>query len=158
VSIVALRCRTHNRGERRRPFHLLQISLDRDGKRVRRDLTEANDEVVKGAWEYTSRPFDAGLYCHHCLNEGQRSPLPIDEVDIRDLGLADPPLVFQSPRSFDSTTLIASLREKFGDRVRDVRELSAQPAVYADGAVLDRLHPGLRRAMVERLLPKDGNL
>jgi hypothetical protein len=62
VSIVAIRCRIHNRGERRRPFHLFQISFDRDGKRARRDLTDANNEVVKGAWAYTPRPFTPGLY------------------------------------------------------------------------------------------------
>jgi DEAD/DEAH box helicase domain-containing protein len=92
------------------------------------------------------------------LNEGKREPLPIDQEDVRDFGLGDLPLVFQKSDSFNVATVVDTLRVKFGDRVRDVHTLPAQPAVYAHDHVLHRFHPGLQRAVRERLLPTDGNL
>ncbi len=158
MSIVAIRCRIHNRGERRRPFHLFQISFDRGGKRARRDLTDANNEVVKGAWSYTPRPFAPGLYCHYCLNEGKQEALPVDEEDLHDLGLADPPLVFLPADQFHASALVTSLQERFGERVCAVHPLPAQPPSYADHSILAHLHPGLRQAITERFLPKGGKL
>jgi DEAD/DEAH box helicase domain-containing protein len=158
MSIIVIRCRMHNRGEHPRPFQIMQIGLDANGKKTRRDLTASNDDVVKEPWEYVALPIEPGLYCVHCINEGKREPMPIDKEDLRDLGLADEPLVFQPPHMFDSQALVRSLQAKFGDQIRDVHELPAQPAVYTDRAVLNRLHPGLQRALHERLLPKAGNL
>jgi len=158
MSVIAIRCRIHNKGEKPRPFQVFQISRDSNGKRALRNLTASGDDIVKGPWEYVARPLEPGLYCVHCVNEGKRTPLPIDEEDLKDLDLADIPLVFQTPHTFDSGSLVCSLQEKFGDQIRDVHQLPAKDAVYADNSILNVLHPGLQRAVRERLLPKDGNL
>lgn len=158
MSIVAIRCRTHNRGERPRPFHLIQVAPDHNQQRARRELTAANDAIVKGPWEHTPRPFPSGIYCMHCVNEGKREPIAIDDEDLRDLGLADPPLVFQSPAAFSAEAFVRSLQSKYGAHVHDVHDLPERAAVYDDGSFTARLHPGLQRAMRERLLPADGKL
>ncbi len=158
MSIIAIRCRTHNRGERPRPFQLMQIAHDRSERLARRTLTAANDTIVKSPWEYVARPMAPGLYCIHCVNEGKRESLPIDNEDLRDLGLADPPLVFQAPGAFNADTLVHSFQAKYGDQIHTVHALPARPAVYADDSLLARLHPGVQRAVRERLLPKNGRL
>lgn len=158
MSTIAIRCRVHNRGERRRPFQIMQIALDSDGKRVRRELTAANTDIVKGSWEHVARPMAPGLYCVHCLNEGKREALPIDDEDLRDLGLADPPLVFQKSNAFDAGVFVESLKTRYATQVRAVHSLPPTPAVYTDASIIDRLHPGLRRALRQRLLPPDGRL
>ncbi len=158
MSIVPLRCRTHNRGPERRPYACFQIQLDASGKRARRDLTEQNDRVVKGPWQYTARPFAPGIYCVHCLNEGRREPLPIDELDIADLGLGDTPVVFQQNGEFSSQQFVASLQERYGSLVQSVHDLPAQPATYAAEDWARNLHPGVQRALRERLLPAGGRL
>jgi DEAD/DEAH box helicase domain-containing protein len=89
--------------------------------------------------------------------DGRRDALAIDDEDLRDLGLADPPLVFQSPATFQANALVTALRGKYPDHIRAVHELPARSAVFDTGAVLHRLHPGLQRAVRERLLP-GGNL
>ncbi|HEY1015361.1 MAG TPA: DEAD/DEAH box helicase [Herpetosiphonaceae bacterium] len=157
MSIIYLRCKPHNRDQRLR-FQLLQIVLDNAGRRAQRALTEAHQELVKGAWEHTPKPIAPGIYCQHCLNAGQRTPLDIDEQDLQDLGLADPPLVFQTPSHFDAASTIQHLQEQFGDRIQTIRELPSREAVYADEAALEQLHPDLRSALRERFLPPDGRL
>lgn len=158
MSIIALRCKTHNRGERARPFQLFQVRMDSTGQRARRELTASNDEVVKGPWEHTSRPYPQGIFCQWCAAEGKREPLDIDEEDLRDLGLADTPLVFTSPVTFSADTLVGALRTRYGEQIRDIRELPARPAVFDEGTTVSRLHPGLQGALRERLLPDGGKL
>ncbi|WP_025745639.1 DEAD/DEAH box helicase [Kallotenue papyrolyticum] len=157
MSIVYLRCKRHNREQRLR-FQLLQIVLDSAGRRVQRILTEANGEVVKGAWEYTPKPLESGIYCQHCLNEGKRTPQDIDPEDLRDLGLADEPIVFQAASRFRAQAAVDALREAFHDRLAAIRALPSREAIYADQGFVDQLHPGVSQPLKQRVLPRDGRL
>lgn len=158
MSIVALRCRTHNR-EQRLPFHLVQIAFDRDGRRAKCDLTERNGDVIKGPWEHTPRPSTEGLYCQHCLQDGVRTPLAhIDPADLPDYGLADTPVVFQAAQRFDAHALVERMRTTFGTRIAAAHELPEQPPVYAEVTALRRLHPALRNTVAEHILPDGGKL
>lgn len=158
MSIIAVRCRKHNRGERPKPFRLLQITLDQDQKRVMRYLTEQDGDIVKSAWSYTSRPFDSGLYCCHCINEGVCEVIPVDLEDLRDLGLADLPLVFQSAESFQAAKLVDSLKNRYHDAIRDICEFPERPALFDDSAMISHLHPTLQQVLQKKVLPKDGKL
>lgn len=159
MSIVLLRCRVHNRGEKARPLSLVQFAFDSGGQRARRQLTQSGSELVKGSWQHSAQPFAAGLYCQYCLDAGQREPLPnLDDQDIADVGLGDVPLVFQSPAQFDATTFTEKLVETFGSRIQCVREFPPQPGVYTSPTLFNRLHPGVQQALRERILPDGGAL
>lgn len=150
-AVIAIRCRQHNRGDHARPLKIQQIALDRQNRRVIRELTAPASDLVKGSWEYVAKPFEPGLYCAYCLSEGRREPLPIDAEDLNDLGLTDLPLVFRRAESFRVDEVVATLRERFPDRIRDVHPLPDTPAHYADRAVLNGLHIGLRAALIKKL-------
>ena len=158
MNIIVIRCRRHNRGENPKSFHLLQIALDQGQKRAMRYLTEKDGNIVKGAWSYTSRPFDSGLYCFHCLNEGIREMIPVDLEDLRDLGLSDLPLVFQSAESFQAITLVNSMLNRYQDAIRNIREFSARSASFDDNRIINRLNPELQHVLQKKVLPKGGEL
>lgn len=151
-----LRCRSHNRGEARRPFQLFQIAMAEGQQRARRDLIDQGGQVAKGAWSATARPFAPGLYCQHCVNDGSRAPMDFDAQDLRDFGLDDAPLIFQAAAEVQADALAASLAGRFGERVQ-IHELPAQEPRYADSERLGQLHAGTRRAL-GRLLPAGGQL
>lgn len=158
-AIIVIRCRKHNRGDQARPMHIQQIAIDpQDQRRATRDLTTSAGEVVPGPWSYTPRPFEPGLYCVHCLNEGNREPLNVDPEDLRELGLGEPPLVFRSATTIQVDDLVGELQSRFPERLRDVHHLPARPAQYADRSSLGRLQVGLRAALIRQLLGDTGNL
>lgn len=157
MSIIALRCKRHNR-DQKLPFHLLQYALDSDGRKAIRTLTEERGEVARGPWQYTPRPFDVGLYCQHCLNEGNRQPLPIDPEDLPDLGLADRPIVFIAPEAFDPPYIVEALRNAHDKQIRHVETLPEVAAAHTDDALLDQLHPALGQAIRAEILGGRGKL
>jgi len=158
-AIIVIRCRKHNRGDQPRPFQLQQVAVDpQNGRRALREITAPGGDLVKGPWAYTPRPFEPGLYCVHCLNEGHRVPIVVDDEDLADVGLGEPPLVFRSADSIRVDELVDTLRSRFPERIRNVHELPASPARYADRAILNRLQLGLRAALTKQLLGETGNL
>lgn len=158
-AVIVIRCKKHNRGDQARPLHIQQIAIDpQNQRRALRELTAPAGEVVPGPWTYTPRPFEPGLYCVHCLNEGLREPLDVDPEDLDDIGLGEPPLVFKSAASVRVDELVAGLQGRFPDRLRDVHELPARPAQYVDRSILGRLQMGLRTALSRQLLGDTGNL
>ncbi len=158
-AVIVIRCKKHNRGDHARPLNVQQIALDpQNGRRALRELTAPAGEVVKGPWAYTPRPFEPGLYCVHCVNDGLRTPIDVDKEDLIDIGLGDPPLVFRSAESIRVDELVEGLRSRFPERLRNVHELPARAAAYADRAVLGRLQIGLRTALTKQLLGDTGNL
>jgi DEAD/DEAH box helicase domain-containing protein len=158
-AIIAIRCRKHNRGEQARPLKIQQIAIDpENGRRATRELTASGKAIITSAWSYTARPFEPGLYCVHCLNEGRREPLDVDQQDLADLDLGEAPLVFQSASTVKVADLVESFRQRYPERVRDVHDLPPTEAVYADRTVFDRLQIGLRTALTRQLLGPDGKL
>lgn len=147
MSAVLLRCRTHNRGDQARPIYFQQFRLDTTQKRAMRDIRRDGDTLQKTSWTYTPRPFEEGLYCAYCLQEGKREPFDLDEEDLRELGLYDPPLVFQAAKDVDIERLLESLREKYGEMITYVQELPEQAAHYDESNLLGELHPGIRRML-----------
>ena len=85
-------------------------------------------------------------------------PLCADRPDLPDYGLGDIPVVFRPPDRVDSAELTNGLRDAFGDRIRAIHELPATPPAFADRGALDRLEPGLRKSVRDRILPPDGGL
>jgi len=157
MSIIALRCKRHNR-DQKLPFRLLQIERDSSEMRAMREITDEQSEAVAGAWSYTARPLETGMYCWYCLNEGDRKPLPIDSEDIVDLGFGDEPVVFIAPKEFDPAKLASELQARHPRSVRYVQTLSPIPAVYAADTVLDQLHPVLTKAIRDDILAGSGQL
>ncbi|MEZ4864829.1 MAG: DEAD/DEAH box helicase [Caldilineaceae bacterium] len=153
---VMIRCREHNRRQKL-PLDVLQFARDSDGKKVMRRLTVSKD-VIKGPWQYDARPFKTGLYCQYCLNEGQRTPLSVDEEDLPDLDLADQPVVFLDPEMFRVDETVKALQESFPSIQQYIHELEAVPASYGDITILERLMPELRRAVQELILGPHGQL
>ena len=156
-SIIALRCKKHNRAQRL-PFRLYQITYDKDARRARRELTESQDGIVKGPWEYTARRYKKGLYCVHCLNEGRRDPLPIDFEDWSDLGIDDAPVIFIPPDKFHAGDMAEQIRSAFHQNIRYIQELPAQSPRYAQDDILYLLDPDLVTSLKERILPLGGRL
>lgn len=157
MSYILLRCPTHNR-DQKLPFDLLQVATTEDDQRASRRLSAVNQEVSAGPWERLARPFKDGIYCIHCVNEGVRTPRPIDVADLPDLGLADRPIIFQSPAEFDASEQVAKLREVYPQAVRFVQTLPAQAAKYAANDVLSAIHPALQEIVRAQILPSDGSL
>ncbi len=155
--IVALRCKKHNR-DQGLPFHLIQIVRDPQGRRVLRHLTQSQKELVKGPWEQKAPALAIGLYCVHCLNEGHRKPLAIDREDWPDLGIDDPPVVFQSPETFQVEAVVEALRTAYPSQVRYVQILPAKPAKFAKPQSFHLLNSDLVRVLRERILPPGGKL
>lgn len=155
---IVIRCRDHNR-TKKLPLDILQVAReDTENRRVSRRLTEVGKEVVKGPWQYESTPFKTGLYCRYCINTGNRSPLPVDEEDFPDIGLADRPIVFIDPKSFQAETTAQTLKETFKSVHYSVRRLPAVAAHYGSDNVLDRLIPELSTAIRKRIIGEDGHL
>lgn len=157
MSIIALRCKKHNR-DQRLPFHLLQYAIDGDERKAIRQLTEERGEVARGPWRHTPRPLDVGLYCQHCLNEGNRQPLSIDAEDLPDLGLADRPIVFIAPEAFDPSSIVETLRTAHAKQIRHVETMPEVAAAHTDDALLDQLHPALGQAIRTEILGGSGKL
>ena len=157
MSIIAIRCRQHNRTQKL-PLDILQFAIDSEGKRCVRRLTAAGQEIYPGPWERPTKPFKSGLYCQHCLNEGNRSPLPVDDEDLPDLGLNDRPIVFLSPKEFRASDAAQSLQQDFPTIRHCVKTLPAIPGQFGDDSVLDRLLPELRTAIRSRIIGETGHL
>ncbi|MCE7983038.1 MAG: DUF1998 domain-containing protein [Caldilinea sp. CFX5] len=154
---IVIRCREHNR-TKKLPLDILQVARDDDKKLVSRRLTEVGKEVVKGPWQYEAKPFKKGLYCQHCLNMGNRSPLPVDEEDLPDLTLADRPIVFIDPKLFQAEATAEILQETFKSVHYSVRKLPPIAAHYGDAAALNRLIPELRTTIRKHIIGEDGHL
>ena len=153
-----IRCRDHNR-TKKLPLDILQVAReDNENRRVSRRLTEVGKEVVKGPWQYEAVPFKKGLYCQYCLNMGNRSPLPVDEEDFLDLELADRPIVFTDPKSFQAEATAQRLKEKFTSVRHYTKLLPAVAAHYGSDDVLDKLIPELRTAIRKHIIGEDGHL
>lgn len=157
MNIVPIRCRNHNR-EQKMPLDILQVVLADDGNRTMRRLSAPNQDLVKGPWERCARPFDAGLYCQHCLNEGKRSPLPIDQEDWPDLDLADRPILFVNPHEFLTQATVELLQDTFPTIRQYTRMLDAVPPSYGSNQVLGQLVPQLQVAIQQRILGESGRL
>lgn len=155
---IVIRCRTHNRAEKL-TLNILQVAReDTENRIVSRRLTEVGKEVVKGPWQYESRPFKNGLYCQYCINTGNRSPLPIDEEDFPELGLADRPIIFTDPKSFQAEATAQRLKEKFTSVRHYTELLPAVAAHYGSDYVLNKLIPELRTAIRKHIIGEDGHL
>lgn len=158
-NVIVIRCKQHNRGQNARQLHIKQVAVDpQNNRRAIRELTAPAGTVVKGPWTYLARPFVSGLYCVYCLNEGLREPLPIDAEDLTDLGLDEPPLVFQSAESVRVDDLVVTLRTRFPGRICDVHTFPASPGYYADHTVEGRLQYGLRTALSQQVFGETGSL
>lgn len=149
--LILLRCKKHNR-EQGLLFHLHQYAENAQGQRAVRYLTAEGDEIVRSPWEASKRPFKAGLYCHHCLNEGNREALPIDEADLDELGFGDAPVIFLTSNVFDPTAFVDELRTSAASSIRYVRELPAIEAATVDSTLLNSLHPQLSAAIQAEIL------
>ena len=157
MSIVAIRCRQHNRTQNL-PLDILQFAIDSEGKRCVRRLTAAGQEIYQGPWERPTKPFKNGLYCQHCLNEGNRSPLDVDDEDLPDLGLGDRPIVFLSPKEFRADEAARLLQLDFPNIRQHVKTLPAVPGQFGDDSVLDRILPELRAAIRSKIIGETGHL
>lgn len=157
MSIVAVRCRKHNR-EQQLPLEILQFVRGDDGTKASRRLTALNREIIKGPWNEDRRPFKTGLYCVHCLNEGKREPLPVDVEDWPDLGLADRPVVFLDPRTFRAAEWAKAMRERFPSVQMSVHELQATSPVHGGQHILDQLRPELTKAIRRQIVGPNGLL
>ncbi len=156
MSSLLLRCRKHNKGDFPKPLKVLQFA-PADGRLAQRVLTEKTQarEIIKGPWQYTPRPFASGLFCYYCLAEGIREPLSLEDDDLHELGLDDPPIVFQLPEKFQAELVIQKMQEAFSKAQLYVRTFEAVPAQYrSDGqTVLDRLFPPLAQATQKAIGP-----
>ncbi len=155
MSIVALRCKKHNR-EQKLAFSLLQYALDGAGNKAVRRLSESKNEVVRSAWTSTPRPLAVGLYCQHCLQEGNRKPLPIDQDDLPDLGLADRPIIFLPSEQVDASKVVATLHDVHSRQIHYVQTLPAADGAFADNSLLTTLHPALAQSLHNKILGEDG--
>lgn len=155
--IVAIRCRVHNR-DQNKPFAVWHVAFDAENKRCYRELRFNGHKLKPGAWSHTPRPLAPGLYCEHCMAEGLFTPMIDDPKDLADVGLGDPPVVFNAPAGIQAMAEAEALRERFPDRIAHVMHVPAVEAQYAEEDALAQLHPAVRKALTERILPRGARL
>jgi DEAD/DEAH box helicase domain-containing protein len=155
-SYILVRCKTHNRGQNPLPYRLQQYSKDSSGRLAVRELTKAGDEIIAGGWSYSPRPFQPGIYCAHCLADGKREPLDIDELDMKEAGVADTPLVFQIAKEFSAQEALEILQSRFAPSIRLAKILPAVEGRVVPDSVLSQVHSGLQQAIRSKITNGNG--
>ena len=149
--MIAFRCRTH-----RQPIQSLwQVARNGRTGLASRPLSGVFKEgLTPGGWVKETRKLTPGLYCQHCLEAGDTSPLPdYDEQDLADAGLADTPHVGQAAGDFQLEAAWKKLSKSLSKLVVATRDREPAPAKHDARLRTDsRIHPDLRDALYERKL------
>lgn len=148
--MISFRCRKH----RQPAQQLWQVAKDGKGRAGRPLTGNFKDGLATGGWIKEKRALEPGLYCQHCLSDGDDSPLPdYDEQDLVDAGLNDTPHVGQGADDFQLDTAWKKLSGTLSDLVVATRDREPSPAKFDTRLRTDsRLHPDLQSALYDRVL------
>lgn len=147
-----LRCKMHR--TQGKAIELIHVGVDRTlDTRAERTITWEDGPLKHQAspWRAHSGGLDPGVYCRHCLAEGNHARLDYDDVDLQAEGLADEPLIFKQGPEFHVEDIWPELHEKFGESIVQFRDEPDAPAQYSP--VPPRLLSPLVAALQRRLGP-----
>lgn len=149
--MISFRCRKHRQSVQR----LWQIAPVGKSSRAARPLEGAHlTGLSPGAWVKENRKLAPGLYCQHCMDSGDVSPLPdYDEQDLREVGLLDTPHIGQTASDFDLDAAWKKLSKPLSKMVVATRDRAAAPARFDTRLRSDtRLQPDLRTILYDHVL------
>ncbi len=149
--MISFWCRKH-----RQPMQQLwQVAQDGSHGRAGRPLGGNSKEgLTPGGWLKENRKLVPGLYCQHCLADGDTAPLgEYDQEDLADAGLLDTPHVGQGAIDFQLDVAWKKLSQPLSKLVVATRDRKASPAKIDTRLRTDsRLHRDLRTALYGRML------
>ncbi len=149
--MISFRCRKHREPVQR----LWQVAKVGKSPRAGRPLEGAHlTGLSPGAWVKEARRLVSGLYCQHCLEGGDTSPLAdYDEKDLEEVGLLDTPHIGQTASDFDLDDAWKKLSKSLTNMVVATRDRAASPARNDPRLRSDpRLQPELRTALYDHVL------